>query len=109
MSEQLRVIFGAVPIGNDSPFIEEENIQLAFSLLEERHVDTIDTAQLYGKSEQRLGEVKAGERFLIDTKWLGGWKPGSGSKENIIRTAHESLERLGVKQVSRLSECCKEV
>merc|ERR1711939_673655 len=62
-------------------------------------VTTIDSAQLYGESEKRLGELKAGDRFTIDTKWLGGWTPGSATKEGIITSARESIKKLGVKQV----------
>ena len=98
-SEGLNVIFGGAAIGNSEPWIDEAYLNEAFKILESHGVTTIDSAQLYGESEKRLGELKAGDRFTIDTKWLGGWTPGSTTKENIVNSAKESIKKLGVKQV----------
>ncbi|KAG9773965.1 Oxidoreductase sirO [Exophiala dermatitidis] len=102
MSSQqpIQVIFGAVSVGNFEPWVGEDYLNKAFSILEAHGVKSIDTAQLYGNSEKRLGEVKVGERFVIDTKWVGGLTgPGWATKEKIIETAKESIRKLGVKQV----------
>ncbi len=98
-SQPIAVIFGAASVGNTDPWIKEEDLNAAFKVLEAHGVKNIDSAQLYGKSEERLGQVKAGERFTIDTKWIGGWVPGSANKENVINSAKESIKKLGVKQV----------
>ena len=98
-SEGLNVIFGGGAIGNREPWIDEGYLNDVFKILESHGVTTIDSAQLYGECEKRLGEVKAGDRFTIDTKWLGGWTPGSTTKENIVNSAKESIKKLGVKQV----------
>ncbi|KIX07968.1 uncharacterized protein Z518_02622 [Rhinocladiella mackenziei CBS 650.93] len=98
-TEPLTVIFGAARIGNSDPYITEEDLHVLFSTLKAHDVKILDSAQLYGKSEQRLGEVKAGEQFTIDTKWVAGWVPGSATKENIINSARDSVKKLGVKPV----------
>jgi len=95
----ITVLWGTATVGNNEPFITEESLNEAFKILESHGVKNLDTAQLYGKSEERLGEVKAGERFIIDTKWIGGWVPGSATKDNIVSSAKESIKKLGVKQV----------
>lgn len=96
-----KIVFGAAAIGNREPYITDEGIEALFSMLDKHHVKVLDSAQLYGKSEEALGKVKAGERFTIDTKWLGGWTPGSATEEKVIETAHKSIETLGTKKVSK--------
>ncbi|KIW88390.1 uncharacterized protein Z519_10959 [Cladophialophora bantiana CBS 173.52] len=98
-SEGIKVVFGTASFGNRDPWIAEDYLNKAFSILLAHGCNILDTAQLYGESEKRLGEVKAGEKFVIDTKWMGGWQPGWATKENIINTAKQSIEKLGVKQV----------
>ncbi|EXJ83354.1 alcohol dehydrogenase [Capronia coronata CBS 617.96] len=97
--QPITVVFGTASFGNYEPFISEEYLNKVFSTLEAHKIKNLDTAQLYGKSEERLGEVKAAEKFTIDTKWTGGWTPGWATKENIISSAKESLKKLGTKQV----------
>lgn len=97
--QPIKVVFGTGAVGNNEPFISEEYLNKIFSTLEAHKVTTLDTAQLYGNSEQRLGELHAGDRFTIDTKWLGGWNAGWATKDNIVSSAKESLKKLGVKQV----------
>ena len=113
-SEPVSVVFGAAAIGNRDPFIAEDYLNTVFSTLEAHNVKILDTAQLYGEAEKRMGEVKAGNRFTIDTKWTGGWQAGWATKENIVNSAKDSIKKLGVKQVcSRIcshrvlqAECC---
>ncbi|RMD40362.1 hypothetical protein DV735_g4767, partial [Chaetothyriales sp. CBS 134920] len=94
------IVFGTAGVGNYPPFNTTETIQQAFQILEKHNVKNIDTAQLYGNSEKTLGEEKAGSKFTIDTKWASGFNPAfSPTKENIIKSAKESLEKLGVSQV----------
>ena len=102
MSGGIKIAYGAAGIGNNDNFKTEEQLNELFSVLEKYDVKILDSAQLYGESEKVLGEVKAGQRFTIDTKWLGGWQGKAwASKENIINTAHESIKKLGVQKVSR--------
>jgi aflatoxin B1 aldehyde reductase len=99
-SSGIKVVFGAASIGNRDPWISEDYLSKAFKILLDNGCDTLDSAQLYGESEKRLGELKAGEKFTVDTKWLGGWNGGWATKENIVSTGKASLEKLGMKQVS---------
>lgn len=100
MSGGIKVVFGAAAIGNREPWNEASYNEKAFQILLSHGVNTLDSAQLYGESEKALGELKAGEKFIIDTKWMGGWQKGWATKENIVSSAKASIEKLGVKQVS---------
>lgn len=73
-----------------------------FDVLASHGVDTIDTAVIYGESEELLGIHRAGERFTVDTKNPGGMPGNVSTKEGVQRTAHESLSRLRVDQVDIL-------
>lgn len=67
-----------------------------FEILEKNGCKKIDTAALYGESEEYLGKAKAGDKFIIDTKTKGGFG-GSGyaSKENVLAEGKHSREMLG--------------
>ncbi|KAI1608491.1 aldehyde reductase [Exophiala viscosa] len=98
-SKSLTVVFGTASIGNSEPWTSDEYVNEAFEILKKHGVKNLDSAQLYGKSEEKLGELKAGDKFIVDTKWLGGFTGKWASKENIVNTAKESIKKLGVKQV----------
>ena len=99
-SQGIKIAYGAATLGNRDPFNSTEDLDEAFNILDKHNVKIIDSAQLYGNSETRLGEVKAGKRFIIDTKWIGGWTPGAASKESIVKSGKESITKLGVGKVS---------
>ncbi len=99
-SEGIKVVFGAAAIGNREPWIDADYNDKAFQVLLKHGANVLDSAQLYGESEKRLGELKAGDKFIIDTKWMGGWQPGWATKENIVNSAKDSIKKLGVKEVS---------
>ncbi|OAP62045.1 aldehyde reductase (GliO) [Fonsecaea erecta] len=90
-----QVIFGAGFFGNAEPFISDEGLTATYDLISQYGVTRLDSAQLYGESERRLGETKAGDRFAIDTKWLMGWSPGKATKDGIVTGAQESVKKLG--------------
>lgn len=96
----INVIYGGASIGMFPPYNDPEYNKQAFQILQAHEVKIIDTAQAYGESEKALGELKAGDTFTIDTKWPGGVPPGWATKDNILRTGKESVQKLGVKQVS---------
>lgn len=104
-SECIKIIFGAGPIGSIAPYDDQEYCKKAFQILKTHGVEAVDTAQIYGPSEKTLGELKADALFTIDTKWQGGMPLGWATRENILKTGKESLQRLGVKQVSGLWNC----
>ena len=95
-----KIVYGAAGIGSRDPFVTDEGINDLFATLDKHNVTILDTARLYGPSEQRLGEVKAGSKYTIDSKWVGGWSPGSATEENIVSSAEESIKKLGIKKVS---------
>jgi aflatoxin B1 aldehyde reductase len=88
----IKTVFGGASVGQSFKTIED--CHAVFKLLKAHHVDTIDTAQLYGSSEQILGEANAGEQFTIDTKTPGGFFPDTNSKDLIIKNGHESPKKL---------------
>jgi len=98
-SKTVKAVFGGAPVGADKSFPDEESIEQVYKLLEEGGCDTIDTARLYGNSEEWLGKTGAGKRFTIDSKTPGGFGPGTSTSETIPQHAKETVERLGVKSV----------
>lgn len=99
------VIFGGTRFGNKLPFMPAASLDMFLAKLIDHGVDKIDTAQSYGNSQETLGHVRAAEKFIIDTKWsppsfteaTSPW----ATKDNIIRSAQESIKKLGVKQVHK--------
>ncbi|KAJ7714899.1 NADP-dependent oxidoreductase domain-containing protein [Mycena metata] len=71
------------PIGPGKYFPDEESIEKLYKVLEDAGVDTIDTARLYGDSEEWIGKT-------------GGFAPGGGTAETIPQYAKESVQRTGV-------------
>lgn len=86
-------MFGGGSVG--ITFKTVEDCHDVFKILTRHGVDTIDTAQLYGDSEKILGEAKAGEQFIIDTKTPGGFAPQNNTPDVIIKNGHESSKKLG--------------
>lgn len=100
MSESgVKTIFGAAivgrPFGNVKDFGTVEDCHAVFRTLKAYGCDTIDTAQHYGGSEKLLGEAKAGDQFIIDTKTPGGFAPQNNTRDVIIQNGHESSKKLG--------------
>ncbi|KIW62956.1 hypothetical protein PV04_09841 [Phialophora macrospora] len=95
-------VFGGGSITSDGGYSNVGAVEELLDVLEREGIKQIDTAQLYGNgtSEELLGEAKAGSRFLIDTKHVGGWIPGNSSREQVVERGHESLRRLGAKKVN---------
>lgn len=98
-AESITVVFGTAAFGNRDPFTKHEDLEKVYSVLLKHGVTILDSAQLYGESEASLGATKAGERFTIDTKWLGGWQGPWATRENIVNSAQDSIKKLAVKQV----------
>ena len=71
-------------------------------ILAAHNVTTIDTAQSYGNSEAMIGQVKAGDKFTIDTNWSPSWNEPAlawATNDQIIKSANDSIQKLGVEQV----------
>ena len=108
----VKVVFGGNRIGNREPFTPGTSLEGALKILTDRGVNTIDSAQSYGQSQVTIGEVNAGSRFNIDTKWGPPRRPGASTgpppmgppvawatKDQIIDSAKDSISKLGVNQV----------
>jgi len=94
----IKIIYGTGGVA----FRDTNNIQLAkdtLQVLKKYDVKNLDSAQLYGASESVLGDIGAGSDFIIDTKAVGGFTPGSLQSDNLYKSAHESISKLKVKQV----------
>jgi aflatoxin B1 aldehyde reductase len=76
----------------------DNDVKALFDAIKKVGVTTIDTARLYGPSEEIIGRIPGHEDFVIDTKLKGGFGPGSVTKENVIADSEDSLKKVGIKQ-----------
>jgi aflatoxin B1 aldehyde reductase len=90
----IKTVFGGGSVGF-GVFKTVEECHEVFKILKAHGVETIDTAQLYGDSEKILGEAKAGEQFIIDTKTPGGFSSQPDTSDVIVKNGHESSKILG--------------
>lgn len=96
--DMLTTLNRSAGVNPGAAFGSPEALQDVFHVLEQGNVKTIDTAALYGSSEEILGKAGAGKRFTIDTKLKGGF--GSGSSKNVIQgEAENSKKMLGTSKV----------
>lgn len=94
-----KVIFGTAGFGRTEKYSKNEDVQPIFDALDKEGITQLDTAQLYGNSETYIGQVKGGDKYGIDTKWFGGFKQGTATKDGVIESAKDSIKKLGVKKV----------
>ncbi|KUI53343.1 Aflatoxin B1 aldehyde reductase member 3 [Cytospora mali] len=93
-----KVVFGAGAFTSGNGF-DSEKVKDILEVIEELGIKTIDTSACYDESEEFLGENCASTRFTIDTKLPGLQGPDPSTKEVVITTGNESLEKLKTKQV----------
>ena len=94
----LKKVFGGGSVG--TAFGDEAAIGELYEVLLQHGVTTIDSARIYGTSEEWLGRTEAGTRFTIDTKTPGGAILGGSTGAGILQHAKESIQRLRVDKVS---------
>ncbi|KAF2827125.1 Aldo/keto reductase [Ophiobolus disseminans] len=95
----VKIIFGGAGLSEMGKFKTEESREKVVDLLLERGVTTLDTARLYPGSEVAIGALEKRTQFTIDTKLEGGFSTaGHITKDNVIKDAQDSLERVGIKQ-----------
>lgn len=103
MSGSLIPVIGVAGWGSgNGAFGEDKGALEAIEVLRKHNVTHIDTAQLYGegKSEEILGRIKAADSFVIDTKWISGWRGEAwASQDKIVSSAKQSLKSLQTDQV----------
>lgn len=98
------LVFGGATItADDGSFSNAADVSSLLETLIAEGISQLDTAQSYGggTSEQLIGQGLANglSDFLVDTKHVGGWAPGSSSRKEIFERAIASLEKLGVEKV----------
>ncbi|KAF2172491.1 hypothetical protein M409DRAFT_17725 [Zasmidium cellare ATCC 36951] len=91
----IKVVFGCGGVNPGRGFSTEEAVKEAFDILEKGGCTILDTARLYGQSEEILGKAGAVKRFTVDTKTKGGFTPGGATKANIEAEAKQSKDLLG--------------
>jgi aflatoxin B1 aldehyde reductase len=103
LSQPIATVFGGTRIGNRPLFTPANGLERFLEILAVHGVATIDTAQSYRESETTIGQVKAGDRFVIDTKWspLSFTEPtlAWATKDKITGSAQDSIQKLQVSQV----------
>lgn len=93
-------IYGAAAFSPERKFKTIEDARQVLITLEQAGLKHLNTAQLYGDSEKTLGQLRAGERFFIDTKAAGGAIPGALGRREVVRRAYLSLKNLGVEHIN---------
>lgn len=89
-------VFGSGGIRAGRGFGDPSVLSQVFEILEKNGCKTVDTAALYGESEEYLGKAGAAGKFIIDTKTKGGFGgEGYATKEKIIEEANQSKKLLG--------------
>jgi aryl-alcohol dehydrogenase-like predicted oxidoreductase len=95
----IQTIFGGAQFQREGRFADPSTLLKVYDALEEAGVRKIDTAHIYGASEEILGQTGGSKRFEIDTKAPGGLIPGSMTAQGVQGFAHTSKKLLGVEQV----------
>jgi aflatoxin B1 aldehyde reductase len=91
----LKPVFGGGGFNEGAPWAEDSKIPELFETLKEGGCNVIDTAALYGTSEETLGRNKAGDQFVLDTKTKAGFGgDGYATKENIVKEGTNSKNML---------------
>ncbi|KAL4794020.1 NADP-dependent oxidoreductase domain-containing protein [Aspergillus venezuelensis] len=98
MSTPVELVFGSGTFQSEEDFEGHEARIEGLSVLQAEGIKYIDTALIYGTSEEILGRLGAAKNFVIDTKYPGGFGPVS-SIEGIIAAANDSLKKLQTDQV----------
>jgi aflatoxin B1 aldehyde reductase len=94
----IKAVFGGGGISQIVAFHSDEQVAEVFAALKKGGVNTIDTARLYPGSEETIGKAPGHEDFIIDTKIVGGFAPGTAKKDAIIVDAQDSLDKVKIKQ-----------
>lgn len=81
-------------------FSPVEEVSQWLKLLEEAGIERIDTAELYGGSEETMGKAGAASKFTVDTKSPGGFIDKPCTKDIIVENCKASLRKLNTNSVS---------
>jgi len=97
--EGIQIIFGGAQFQREGRFADKAILLKVYDALEKAGVRKIDTAHIYGASEEILGQTGGGKRFEIDTKAPGGIIPGSMTAQGVLGSARRSKKLLDIEQV----------
>ncbi|KAF1998173.1 Aldo/keto reductase [Amniculicola lignicola CBS 123094] len=95
---QIKAVFGGGAFMSVGSFKTNELVAEALAALKKQGVTTIDTARLYTGSEELIGQAADRKDFIIDTKLVGGFAPGSIKKDAIIADTQDSIKRVQIDQ-----------
>lgn len=95
----LNIVFGAGSFNANGGFKSAQEIKPMLDALKELGIEDLDTATRYLESEQWLGENNAASQFQIGTKHPGLGSPEPSTKEVVVATGKESLQKLKTQQV----------
>ncbi|KAK4442839.1 putative oxidoreductase [Podospora aff. communis PSN243] len=91
----ITIAFGSGPFMAGTP----DETRAWLKALKSHGITTIDTAQGYANSEAALGEANAPSQFTIDTKFSLGVGPTPTTKDLVVTSGQESLQKLRTAQV----------
>ena len=91
----IKNVFGGAAVNDNRGFKTNDQVLEVFDIMDNGDCNIVDTASLYGTSEELLGKAGVGKRFTVDTKHIGGFQPGYATKENCIADAEKSKKLLG--------------
>jgi aflatoxin B1 aldehyde reductase len=95
----IQTVFGGAQFQREGRFADPATLLKVYDALERAGCRKIDTAHIYGASEELLGQSGGSKRFDIDTKAPGGIVPGSMTAQGVVGFAHRSKKLLEVEQV----------
>lgn len=94
----VKTVFGGFSLSDEASFNKHEQRTQVLDVLLDNGATDLDTARLYPGSEVAIGKLEKRDQFAISTKIVCGFAPGTAHKEDVIKDAHDSLQRVGIKQ-----------
>ncbi|KAL5117369.1 hypothetical protein ACEQ8H_004685 [Pleosporales sp. CAS-2024a] len=94
----VKIVMGGASLAEFGKFNTQESREKVVDILLANGIKNIDSARLYTGSEVSIGKLDRRTQFVIDTKLAGGFMPGNVHKEQVIKDAQDSLDRVGIKQ-----------
>jgi hypothetical protein len=95
----IELVLGGGSISETSSFGVIPTLRSALQILRKEGIAQIDTAHMYGDSEELLGQAEAGEKFTIDSMNKGGFEPGSAKRSGVIDEVDLSLKKLKIEKL----------
>ncbi|KAF2733378.1 Aldo/keto reductase [Polyplosphaeria fusca] len=94
----IKTVFGGASLNPNAEISSPEKLEEALKVFKKAGVNNIDTARLYQGSEEMIGKAAGHEDFIIDSKILGGFSPGTTKKELLIADTQDSLDKCKIPQ-----------